>query len=98
MGNIIITISWKHQTFDELIINKLKDLAVLRGLNVTNIINMYHYKPGYTQFCADISGLWLAFGRLHQKQKVVDFGDECKIILNSLNIKNYDIHIDDLPL
>jgi hypothetical protein len=98
MGNIIITISWKPHTFDGLIINKLKDMAILRGLNITNDKNLVHYKPDYTQFCADISGLWLAFGRLHQKQKVVDFGEECKIILDSLNIKNYDIHIDDLPL
>jgi hypothetical protein len=98
MGNIVITVSWKPCFNDYIIQYQLKNLANNRGLNTdTNPIYSY-YKPGYTQFIADISGLLLAFNRQSQYNKVYNFGEESKRLLDNLGVKNYDIHIDDLPL
>lgn len=98
MGNIVITISWLPTTYNFIIQDKLKTLAIQNGLNINTDSHYIAYKPGYTQFGADISGLYLAFDRQYQYNKVVDYGQQCRNIFKSMDIEDYDIHIDDLPL
>jgi hypothetical protein len=98
MGNIVITISWPPCESDYNLLNVLRNLAKKHGLNSDTDPHYINYKADYTQFAADISGLWLAFGREYQYEKVKKYGRSVKKLFDDLNIKNYDICINDLPL
>ena len=103
MGNIVITISWKPSTSDFIFKKKLLDLAYEYGLNTSNNENYGHYKKGYTQFIADVSGVWLAFGRdaglpftNWYRSKIERFGKESREYLESMDATNIDVYIEDL--
>lgn len=98
MGNIIVTISWIPTDTDECILNTLRDLAIKRGLSVNTNPIYITYSKNKTTFAADISGLYLILNRDTQKIKVENYAKDCLILLKSMNVKEVEYDIDDLPL
>lgn len=98
MGNIVITISWEPNKHDYLIKDKLRNLAISRGLDPDADPNNFYYNPKYTQFGVDISGIYLAIGRQNQLLKIQRFGEESIELLKNMNINNHYVHIENLFL
>ena len=99
MGNIIITVSWRPNTNDVMIKDRLRALAIHHNLSTDNGEGMgYRDYTGKTTFNADISGLRLAFNYDKQKLKVEQYGQECIVLLDLLNVTDPQFHIDQLAL
>ena len=99
MGNIIITVSWQPNTIDVMIKEKLRALAIDHHLSTDNGPSMgYRDYTGKSTFNADISGWRLAFNYDAQKSKVEQYGQECLVLLNRLNVNDPQFHIDQLVL
>lgn len=98
MGNIVATVAWDPVPNDNAIKSLLRNLAIDSGLSVGTDPSYAHYVKNKSIFIADISGLWLALDREHQRNKVEEFGKRSKTVLQNMGINNSMVYIDDLAL